>query len=90
MDADIIEGILKGGRERQKYENKLYEKYLYFIIQSLSLNLYVRRLLPNNEREIFYPSLLLGWTADAEEHRWSSSINYFVKNPFETITYNSK
>lgn len=30
-DADIIEGILKGGRERQKYENKLYEKYLYFI-----------------------------------------------------------
>jgi DNA-directed RNA polymerase specialized sigma24 family protein len=30
-DADIIEGILTGGRERQKYENKLYEKYLYFI-----------------------------------------------------------
>jgi len=30
-DSDIIEGILKGGRERQKYENKLYEKYLYFI-----------------------------------------------------------
>lgn len=30
-DSDIIEGILKGGRERYTYENKLYEKYLYLI-----------------------------------------------------------
>ncbi|RYU93416.1 RNA polymerase sigma factor [Emticicia agri] len=30
-DSEIIEGILKGGRERQKCENILYEKYLYFI-----------------------------------------------------------
>ena len=30
-DSDIIEGILKGGRERKKYENTLYEKYYYFI-----------------------------------------------------------
>jgi RNA polymerase sigma factor (sigma-70 family) len=30
-DSQIIEGILEGGREKQKHENKLYEKYLYFI-----------------------------------------------------------
>jgi RNA polymerase sigma factor (sigma-70 family) len=30
-DSEIIEGILKGGRERKKYENTLYGKYLYFI-----------------------------------------------------------
>ena len=34
-DSDIIEGILKGGRERQKYENMLYEKYFYFINEGL-------------------------------------------------------
>ncbi|WP_337044968.1 RNA polymerase sigma factor [Emticicia sp. 17c] len=30
-DSNIIEGILQGGRERQKHENKLYEKYSYLI-----------------------------------------------------------
>ncbi|MBA4853847.1 RNA polymerase sigma factor [Emticicia sp. BO119] len=30
-DSEIIEGILKGGRERKKCENALFEKYLYFI-----------------------------------------------------------
>lgn len=30
-DSLIIKGILVGGREKQKHENKLYEKYLYFI-----------------------------------------------------------
>jgi RNA polymerase sigma-70 factor (ECF subfamily) len=34
-DTEIIEGILKGGRERQKYENKLYEKYLYLINEGI-------------------------------------------------------
>ncbi len=30
-DTQIIEGILEGGLQKQKHENKLYEKYLYFI-----------------------------------------------------------
>jgi RNA polymerase sigma-70 factor (ECF subfamily) len=34
-DSEIIEGILKGGRERQKFENKLYEKYLYIVNDSI-------------------------------------------------------
>lgn len=30
-DSKIISAIAAGGRERLKYENKLYEKYFYFI-----------------------------------------------------------
>jgi RNA polymerase sigma-70 factor (ECF subfamily) len=37
-DHEIIEGILKGGRERQKFENILYKKYLYFIKEGVRKN----------------------------------------------------
>ncbi len=37
-DSEIIEGILKGGRERQKFENILYKKYMYFIKEGVRKN----------------------------------------------------
>lgn len=37
-DSEIIEGILKGGRQRQKFENILYKKYMYFIKEGVRKN----------------------------------------------------
>ena len=37
-DSEIIEGILKGGRERQKFENILYKKYMYFTKEGVRKN----------------------------------------------------
>jgi DNA-directed RNA polymerase specialized sigma24 family protein len=34
-DAQLIEGILLGGNEKYKHENKLYEKYQYFIKEGI-------------------------------------------------------
>lgn len=34
-DAQLIEGILNGGTEKYKHENKLYEKYQYFIKEGI-------------------------------------------------------
>ncbi|HEY1056572.1 MAG TPA: sigma-70 family RNA polymerase sigma factor, partial [Emticicia sp.] len=62
-----IEGILKGGRERRKYENKLYEKYQYFIDEGIK-----KHLIEEHESASVYSDTVLTVIEHIVNHRFEA------------------